>query len=465
MKKKLYFLGMLVSGLMLLASCQTEEFNTGTTGQENLSKSSPITGMLLRITTADTITDNPVDSTSCLRLQRPYDVNIHDGQDNDGWTTYTVTDDESQQMVNNVIAVLPAGGDMVNLVFPLTVIRQDGSAQTVASQSAFDIVRGGCSSGGTDPMNCVEIHYPVTLYTYDPQTQQADSFVFHDDAAVFAFLAALQPGQYYQLAFPILLTYSNGNTVSAHDNASLLLALQQAEGLCSQVDPCSQPNSLTEGLIIYAPFANEAKDLVSGTDFTANPNFGPQFVTDRSGNANAALSFSGAEGDFLQLAETAQNHLKQGDSLTISLWFRMQNTDPANLEKFFEKSDGGSTWAFFVGVYDMNRPLFLSNIGGITSLWDLTWNTDELWNDTQNWHHLAVTIEGDTNTVKIYRDGALVNTAPNSSFNITSEFFDYYLGRSFKGYLDDLRVYRSALTASQITELSQLQGDVHTCLN
>lgn len=456
---------------MMGISCQTESLDAENINPQNLTRDAQLTKMLRRLSAADTVSDNPVDSAACFRIQRPYQVTIHDQEGNQMVeTAYTVQDDQDQTAVNAVIEGLQHHeGDWIAPVFPITIVHEDGTSEIVSTQTQWEAAVSNCddTSAVTDPINCITVNYPITIFGYDANYQLANTYDIDNDAELFALLMSIQPGQYLALDYPISLTYSDGTTVTVGDNQALMAALNQAIGLCNPPPgPCDMPNILTSDLIIYVPFANEARDLVSGDNLAFNSNYPPQFITDRSGNSNSAVSFSGDSLDFLSLDETVVNHLKQGDSLTISLWFRMQNTDTGNLEKLFEKADPNSNnVGFFLGVYDMNRPLFFSSAGGVQSLWDLTWNNETLWNDTTNWHHLAVTIEGDTDTVRIYRDGNLVATDVNSNFNITSEFFHYYIGRGFNGFLDDLRVYRSTLTASQVSQLSQQPGDMHTCLN
>ncbi len=79
------------------------------------------------------------------------------------------------------------------------------------------------------------------------------------------------------------------------------------------------------------------------------------------------------------------------------------------------------------------------------------------------WHHLAVTINADSDTFTLYLDGQSVGsltaaTLTPSSLGVTT---NNWLGRSedptqqrqFQGYLDDFRIYDKALTANEIAQL------------
>jgi|GEM_PF-1758802 len=220
---------------------------------------------------------------------------------------------------------------------------------------------------------------------------------------------------------------------------------------------CNNPGVSTNDLVIYMPFGNEVKDLISGNEVA---NVSNNYVTDRSGNSSCAIGFDGNQS--FSIPVTTQNELVEGDSFSISLWFKMQNNNAGDLEIFFRKP-GNATVGFNFGVYDLNSPLFFDNLG--VSLWDNDWNqeVDVQWENT-DWHHLVVTVDS-SNTIRLYRDGVLRNTVENSNLTIGDQGgSEYLIGESFVGHLDDLRVYKRALTPNDIHELYNLDGECYQCL-
>ncbi|WP_223033019.1 LamG domain-containing protein [Hanstruepera marina] len=220
---------------------------------------------------------------------------------------------------------------------------------------------------------------------------------------------------------------------------------------------CTNPGILTNDLVVYMPFAGEAKDLISGESV---PNITNGFVEDRAGNTTCAIGFTG--NDNISIPVTSENQIVQGDSFSISVWFKMQNTDAGDLEIFFRKP-GNATVGFNLGAYDLNTPLFGDNLS--TTLWDNDWNqeVDVVWDNT-DWHHLVATVDSN-NTVRLYRDGELRNVVENSDLSIGSDpATQYLIGEGFQGHLDDLRVYKRTLSANEVGDLYNLEADCHTCL-
>ncbi|MEM6721914.1 MAG: LamG domain-containing protein [Bacteroidota bacterium] len=220
---------------------------------------------------------------------------------------------------------------------------------------------------------------------------------------------------------------------------------------------CTNDTILTENLVSYMPFANEVKDLVSNWETSGNYNY----VSDRAGNQSCALAFNGNQ--TVSIPVTTTNQIVQGDAFTVSLWFKMQNTNPSNYEVLFQK---GSTISegFQISVFDLNTPVFSDADSGY-GLWDDPWNMDaNLPTDTTNWHHLVITVDAN-NTVRLYRDGVQRNVDDNAMIDIgTQPLMNYILGNGFEGHLDDIRVYKVALNPNQVNALYNLEADCNNCL-
>ncbi|MGH1383193.1 LamG domain-containing protein [Kordia sp.] len=258
-----------------------------------------------------------------------------------------------------------------------------------------------------------------------------------------------------------LIPTSYTNTASQE---TLYLRIEDSVGMyqiytitISIEDCCTNNTILTDDLILYLPFANETKDLVSNWEASGNYNY----VEDRAGNATCAIAFDGNE--TIEIPITTANQIVQGDAFTVSLWFKMQNTDPSNYEILFQKGNAVSE-GFQISVFDLNTPVFSDADSGY-GLWDDPWNVDpDLPTDTTNWHHLVVTVDSN-NTVRLYRDGVQRNVDENASIDIGSvPLMNYMLGNGFQGHLDDIRVYRTALNPNQVTNLFTLEADCNNCL-
>ncbi|WP_053002537.1 LamG domain-containing protein [Kordia jejudonensis] len=258
----------------------------------------------------------------------------------------------------------------------------------------------------------------------------------------------------------IPVSYTNTSSVE-----TLYLRIEDAAGtyeiyiITISIEECCTSNTtpLTDNLILYMPFANETKDLVSNWEGTGNYTY----VSDRAGNSSCAIGFNGNE--TVEIPITTTNQIVQGDAFSVSLWFKMQNTNPSNYEILFQKGSSISE-GFQISVFDLNTPVFSDADSGY-GLWDDPWNMDaNLPTDTTNWHHLVLTVD-DNNTVRLYRDGIQRNADINAAIDIGSTpLLNYILGNGFEGHLDDIRMYNIALNPNQVSTLFTLEADCNVCL-
>ncbi len=316
-------------------------------------------------------------------------------------------------------------------------------------------VTGLLNVAATAPTGCFALGYPLTVFAYNSSFQVENIKTLQSNQDLQAFLQGLDENEYYALDYPVVIN-AGGQLLTASDNAAFKTMLESAFDSCNIAIPgqCDNPGVLTDGLILYMTFSNSVEDLAGGAVSTTG---NIDFVTDRSGNAQCALSFNGSQQ--LQVAHDESNSLVQGSVFSISVWFRLQNTNPSDYEHLFRKGLQGQS-GFNLSVYDNNTPLF-----GVPSaqVWDNNWNADQsLWQDTNSWHQLAVTFD-ETSTARLYRDGVLQNTELFNA-DIGTTAMDYYIGQNFTGFLDDLRVYKKVLTAAEVQTLFELEGDCSRCL-
>jgi hypothetical protein len=220
---------------------------------------------------------------------------------------------------------------------------------------------------------------------------------------------------------------------------------------------CDNPGIITNDLIIYIPFGEEAVELISGEQLNDEA---ITYTEDRAGNPNCAAAFT-ANGALIPITVTEENSLVTADAFSVSIWFQMANEDAGNLETFFQK---GTTLndGFSIGAYDLNTPLCFSENPPF-SIWDNDWNqeVDVTWTNT-DWHHLVIT-KTSNYYVQLWRDGILRNSQEGLDIGLEA-LTTYNLGNNLIGNLDDLRVYKRVLNPNEINALYELEADCFTCL-
>lgn len=432
---------------LVVAACQNDAVSENT---EALNSASQLTTVLKAMSVNNTEADNVIDSTSCFKVKLPVEVVVNGIQMN---VASAMDYDDVAQIMNGS----PNDIDTVSFVFPITVEDANYIETLVSSQQVFDAMVNGCmNTNDVFLTDCISLVFPVTIYSYNSGFQIQETFVLNNNKELYTVLQNLGPNSYYSIGYPVSLNINGGAGVTVNNNNDLLSAINNAFSGCGQ-GGCTNPRVLVDDLAIYMTFSNGLVADLKGN--TVNVPDNVAFTADRDGNLNCAIAFNGTQ--FLQIPATADNAIVDGQEFSVSLWFRMQNTNNSDLEKLFSKGDVNGE-GFQLSVKDLNAPMF--GAGDIENIFDTAWKTDAaLPVDTTNWHHLVITVDADKN-IKLYRDGELRNSQLNSNIHIGDEAMDYFIGNNFKGFLDDLRVYKKLLSPADIQVLYELDGDCNTCL-
>jgi hypothetical protein len=218
--------------------------------------------------------------------------------------------------------------------------------------------------------------------------------------------------------------------------------------------------STTVSLTVIAGSSSGTANITSGLAAQWKLNEGSgNYAYDSSGNVNTAtlynptwttstygntVSFGGTT-SYGSVAESAS--LEMTNQLTVSFWVNPSsnaNTDPRVISKLYD-------WD--VKLNGSNRYPQLSAGGQYAMLnYSLPVNT---------WHHVVFTFS--TGVVTGYVDGAQVplaantftgtGTLPNNAYGLYLATYDSSLANGYKGYMNDVRLYSRALSATDVAAL------------
>ena len=144
--------------------------------------------------------------------------------------------------------------------------------------------------------------------------------------------------------------------------------------------------------------------------------------------------------------------LAAGQDRTIALWFK-SISGLTELDLFSKGGTRLAPEAHWLGLYQ-SKPYF-----GMGPNTNLAIQADQTVNDDQ-WHHLAVSIDR-SGLATMYVDGVVAGTAidVSSLADVTFDTGDIKIGEGFRGRIDDVQVFRAALTETMIGEV--MRGEHH----
>ena len=202
-------------------------------------------------------------------------------------------------------------------------------------------------------------------------------------------------------------------------------------------------------LAAYYPFSGSAADESGngnhGVVFGATP------TTDRSGAPNSAMSFDGVD-DYIQVPDNGDG-VDISDDFTIALWMRSTTAAWFALNKHTSGVNDDGSW--FLAQFPADELGFQASPfpGGA----DPGANTSAPI-PTGTWAFVALTYIDSTNDWAFFVDGA-PDAAGSHDFDVQNTPLDLLIGRAdppgsfFAGDLDDIRIFKRALSGAEIAAL------------
>ena len=209
------------------------------------------------------------------------------------------------------------------------------------------------------------------------------------------------------------------------------------------------PSNLKVGLKAYYPFSGNANDA-SGNNNNGTVT-GATLTTDRFGNANSAYSFNGSS--FIDLGNIAGVGYSTTQDITMSFWIN-EGASGTVISKYTNLDAANSN--FFISKATSTAQLAGNGTNSLTAnnLTDYRWA-----------NYVFIAASG-SNKSFLYRNGVLVATGTlytNATLSATKIMLGKLMGSPsnfFTGKIDDVFIYNRALTASEVSQLSNFQPKV-----
>ena len=231
----------------------------------------------------------------------------------------------------------------------------------------------------------------------------------------------------------------------------------------------------TDSLLVYYPFDNLG---ASDTLYDLGPRHLNQKITGatfQQGKINQALNFNGTSNDYINTfgADTNVIPVSVGNSFSISIWVNPQGTEQITSEAtsgvtgttsekqmVIDANQGGCEYNLCHGVHAVAGISVGTNGISVYECSDYYYQSTLVYPTTiSTWTHVVVVYTN--NTPSLYLNGSLVHTGlqssyivhPNLSFGGGAEALAW--GGWYNGLIDEVRIYKRPLTASEILALYQ----------
>jgi len=230
------------------------------------------------------------------------------------------------------------------------------------------------------------------------------------------------------------------------------------------------------GLVGYWNF-EIGKNGDTAYDMSGNSNNGTltnattsEVWVDSKDGLGQALDFDGVD-DYINVpADASHDNIWDGGG-TVSYWIKPRSAGESNVGYWLTKSAGSTDWTLFANTGTAGETGFEFNVewSGGTAKWRNPDTTPDI--DFNNWHHIVLTYNTDStsNDPVLYIDNTLFvltevvvpsGTIDSSSGRSIQIGNNLATTRTSDGYMDDVRIYNRALSASEVSRLYKNTGPI-----
>lgn len=188
-------------------------------------------------------------------------------------------------------------------------------------------------------------------------------------------------------------------------------------------------------------------------------NYNSLATDDRFTNIESAYSMDGNTNTYMEVLNPTNELLDAGTGdFTISLWYKTSGTNQSLLHK---RTMGGTG-----GLTNYNGYSMFVNLDGRATFdfedtnFDFTAVADTAQTNDNNWHNMVVVRNVTEDSVFLYVDGIRVDSREDLTTVTTTSTTDLYIGKwtnypaySLDGSIDDIGIWKTALTPCEIQDL------------
>ncbi len=232
---KTYFKSAMYVGLLAIAlffsACQSDSDDDGVIDNDTTLAANSATAKLIEQTASnDGSFDNIVDGSSCFDIRFPYTVSINEIE-------ITINSEKDLRFIEQLFDAVDGDDDILDIIFPITVILADYSEVTLNGIDDLRELAAQCVEGGDDDdIECIDFVYPITLFTFDTNSQQTGSITVDSDRELRRFFAGLGPNDLIGIDFPIAFELYDGTKVTVDSYTELADAIERVKNACDEDD-------------------------------------------------------------------------------------------------------------------------------------------------------------------------------------------------------------------------------------
>jgi hypothetical protein len=148
-----------------------------------------------------------------------------------------VDSEEDFEVVEAIFDQFQDDDDIVNFVFPITIVLADHTEVVITDQEALEDYMDLCEDDGEDDdIECIDFIYPISFSIYNSSNNLIGTKTVNSDRELYHFIKTIKSSDIISINFPIEVKLSDETVLELKNMMELLHAIQDAKDSCDEDD-------------------------------------------------------------------------------------------------------------------------------------------------------------------------------------------------------------------------------------
>ncbi|NNC48905.1 MAG: hypothetical protein HKO01_00030 [Flaviramulus sp.] len=244
-----------ISAILLLSfigftSCQDDDDKVNGENPKTNAANSQTAQNLERSSMHDGSFDDFLDGVSCSSILLPVTATVNG-------TEVNVISESDYATVIDILSEYNDDEDEVILHFPVSVKLSNYTEVQISNQLEFDTLIMACNQAentAKDAINCLDINFPITIFTYSLNFDQTGSVVLESEEQLYAYMSDFGNDEYFAVNYPITANINSDTVISITSDIDLQTKITECIATDDEMEEAEENANAIETILVNGVF-------------------------------------------------------------------------------------------------------------------------------------------------------------------------------------------------------------------
>lgn len=235
-------------------SCTDEDDKVNGENPEANASNSQTAQNLKRSSMHDGSFDDFLDGVSCSSILLPVTATVNG-------TEVNVVSESDYATVIDILSEYNNDDDKVILHFPLSVKLSNYTELNISNQIEFNALMAACNQAentAQEAINCLDINFPITIFTYNLNFAQTGSVVIESEEQLYAFMDDFGADEQFAIKYPITANMNSETVINITSDLDLQTRITECIAYDDEMEEAEDKAETIETILVNTMFKVES---------------------------------------------------------------------------------------------------------------------------------------------------------------------------------------------------------------